>query len=53
VELTLEIVHEFVKKIIVHKSEKVDDKRFQQVDIYYSGVDIIREPSPEEMEKYF
>jgi hypothetical protein len=52
-ELTPEIVHEFVEKIVVHKSEKIDGKRRQQVDIYYNGVGIIREPSPEEMEEYF
>jgi hypothetical protein len=52
-ELTPEIVHEFVEKIVVHKPEKVDGKRYQQVDIYYNGVGIIREPSPEEMEEYF
>ncbi len=52
-ELTPEIVHEFVEKIIVHKPEKVDGKRYQQVDIYYNGMGIIREPSPEEMEEYF
>jgi hypothetical protein len=52
-ELTSEIVHEFVEKIVVHKPTKLDGKRFQQVDIYYNGVGIIREPSPEEMEEYF
>jgi predicted DNA-binding protein (UPF0251 family) len=41
------------KKVVIHKPEKVDGKRFQQVDIYYNGVGIIREPSPEEMEEYF
>jgi hypothetical protein len=52
-DLTPEIVHEFVEKIVVHKPTKLDGKRFQQVDIYYNGVGIIREPSPEEMEEYF
>jgi DNA invertase Pin-like site-specific DNA recombinase len=52
-ELTPEIVHEFVEKIVVHKPTKLDGKRFQQVDIYYNGVGIIREPSPEKMEEYF
>ncbi len=32
-ELTPEIVHEFVEKIIVHKPEKIDGKRYQQVDM--------------------
>jgi hypothetical protein len=42
-----------VEKIVVHKPTKLDGKRFQQVDIYYNGVGIIREPSPEEMEEHF
>lgn len=52
-ELTPEIVHEFIEKIVVHKPEKICGKRHQQMDIYYNGVGIIREPSPEEMEEYF
>lgn len=52
-ELTPEIVHEFVEKIVVHKPEKIDGERRQQVDIYYNGVGIVRESSPEEMEEYF
>lgn len=51
--LTPEIVHEFVEKIAVHKPERINGKRHQQVDIFYNGVGIIREPSPEEMEEYF
>jgi hypothetical protein len=42
-----------VEKIVVHKPTKLDGKRYQQVDIYYNGVGIIRELSPEEMEEYF
>ena len=30
-----------------------DGIRYQSVEIYYNGVGIIREPSPEEMEEYF
>lgn len=52
-ELTPEIVHEFVDRIIVHRPEQIDGKRTQKVDIVYNGVGIIREPSPEEMEEYF
>jgi hypothetical protein len=52
-ELTPELVHEFIQKIVVSKPEYRDGKRYQQVDIYYNGVGIIREPSPEEMEEYF
>jgi hypothetical protein len=52
-ELTPELVHEFIQKIVVFKPEYRDGKRYQQVDIYYNGVGIIREPSPEEMEESF
>lgn len=34
-ELTPEIMHELIEKIVVHVSEKVDGKRTQQIDIYY------------------
>lgn len=52
-ELTPEIVHEFIQKIVVGKPEYKDSKRHQIVEIHYNGVGIIREPSPEEMEEYF
>lgn len=52
-ELTPELVHEFIQKIVVCKPEYKAGKRYQSVEIYYNGVDIIREPSPEEMEEYF
>ena len=52
-ELTPEIVHEFIRKIVVGKPEYKDGKRYQSVEIHYNGVGIIREPSPEEMEEYF
>ncbi|MEY8391837.1 recombinase family protein [Lachnospiraceae bacterium 45-W7] len=52
-ELTPEIVHEFIQKIVVGKPEYKDGKRYQSVEILYNGVGIIREPSPEEMEEYF
>lgn len=52
-ELTPELVHEFIQKIVVGKSEYKDGIRYQSVEIYYNGVGIIREPSPEEMEEYF
>ncbi len=35
-ELTPTIVNEFIKKIIVHASEKVDGKRVQKVDIVFN-----------------
>ena len=52
-ELTPEILHEFIEKIIVSKSYKIDGKRHQNLDIYYNGVGIIKEPTPEQMEEYF
>lgn len=53
-ELTPELVHEFIQKIVVSKPEYRNGKRYQGVEIYYNGVGIIiREPSPEEVEEYF
>jgi site-specific DNA recombinase len=52
-ELTPELVHEFIEKIVVSKPGYRDGKRYQTIDIYYNGVGVIREPSPEEMERYF
>ncbi len=52
-ELTPELVHEFIQKIVVGKPEYQDGKRHQSVEIYYNGVGIIRRPSPEEREEYF
>lgn len=51
--LTPELVHEFIEKIVVSAPEYKDGKRYQSVEIYYNGVGIIREPTPEEMEEYF
>lgn len=52
-ELTAELVHEFIDKIVVHAPRYLDGKRVQIVDIYYNGVGILRELSPEEMEEAF
>lgn len=52
-ELTPEILHEFIEKIVVSQPYKIDGKRHQDLDIYYNGVGIIKEPSPEQMEEYF
>ena len=52
-ELSPEIIHEFIEKIVVSKPEYIEGKRHQNLDIYYNGVGIIREPTPEEMEKLF
>lgn len=50
-ELTPELVHEFIDKIVVHEAHYLDNKRYQIVDIYYSGVGIFKEFTPEEMEE--
>ena len=52
-ELTPETVHEFINKIVVSNPEYIDGKRHQSLEIYYNGVGIVREPSPEEMEELF
>lgn len=51
--LTPELVHEFIEKIVVSAPEYKDGKRYQEVEIHYNGVGIVREPTPEEMEEYF
>lgn len=52
-ELTSELVHEFIDKIVVHAPRYLDGKRVQLIDIYYNGVGILRELTPEEMEEAF
>jgi len=52
-ELTPEIVHEFIEKIVVSKPEYRDGKRYQNLEIYYNGMGIVREPTPEEMDFLF
>ena len=52
-ELTPELVHEFIDKIVVYAPRYLDGKRVQLMDIYYSGVGILRELTPEEMEEAF
>ena len=52
-ELTPEILHEFIEKIVVHSPETVDSKRHQKVDIYYNAIGLWCAPDPEEMEELF
>ena len=52
-ELTPEIVHEFIEKIVVSKPEKIDGKRHQQVDIYYSTIGLWTAPEPETLEQEY
>ncbi len=51
--LTPELIHEFVEKIVVYAPKYLDGKRVQNVDIYYRGVGILNELTPEEMEESF
>ena len=53
IELTPELVHKFIEKIIVHEPYRENGKRFQQVDIHYLGVGVITVPTPEELEMDF
>ena len=46
-ELTPEIINELIDKILVHQQIKVDGTKYQQIDIYYSGVGIISIPASE------
>ena len=52
-ELTGELVHEFIDKIVVSAAHYFDGKRYQIIDIYYNGVGIIKPLSPEDMEASF
>ncbi len=52
-ELTPELLHEFIEKIVVHERKYLDGKRYQIIDIYFYGVGIIKELTPEEMEAEF
>ena len=52
-ELTPELVHEFISKIVVHAPYRKDKRRHQAIDIYYSGVGIVYIPEPEESEMMF
>ena len=50
-ELTPTIVNEFIKKIVVHAPEKIDGKRFQQVDIVVNFVGEIHFPTEPQTEQ--
>ena len=52
-ELTPELVHEFISKIVVHAPYRKDKRRHQAIDIYYNGVGIVYIPEPEESEMMF
>ena len=52
-ELTPELIHEFIEKIVVSSPRYLDGKRYQIVDVYYNGIGIIRGLTPEDMEEVF
>lgn len=45
-ELTPEIVHEFIDKIVVSKPKKLNGKRHQRVDIHYNTIGLWTAPDP-------
>ena len=52
-ELTQELLHEFIDRIVISAPHYLDGKRCQLVDVYYKGVGIVNELTPEEMEAGF
>ena len=52
-ELSPEIVHEFIEKIVVSQPEKVNGKRHQTVDIYYNTIGLWIAPGPETLEQEY
>lgn len=47
-ELDAEIIREFVERIVVHKTEKVDGRRQQRIQIVYKSVGVIDVPAGHE-----
>lgn len=37
-KLNCEVIKTFIDKIIVHKVDKIDGKRYQAIEIYYNGI---------------
>lgn len=52
-ELTAEIVHKFIGKIVVSKPNKLNGKRHQRVDIYCNTIGLWVAPVPEELEQEY
>ncbi len=52
-ELTPELVHEFIEKIVVYQPDKVDGKRRQRVDVYYNTIGLWSAPEPEALEQQY
>ncbi len=52
-ELTPEIVHEFIEKIVVSRPDNLNGKRHQQVDIYYNTIGLWAAPDPKVLEQEY
>lgn len=50
IELTPEIVREFVQKVVVYQAEKINGRRMQRIDIYFNGVGQILLPTQDKRE---
>ena len=48
--LSPELVHEFIDKIVVHAPRYLEGKRYQIIDIFFYGIGLVKELTPEEME---
>ena len=38
IELTPELVREFVQKVVVYQAEKINGRRTQRIDLYFNGI---------------
>jgi len=52
-ELTPEIVHEFISRIVISEKRIVDGKTVHPIDIHYNAVGILDDFTPEEFEELF
>lgn len=51
-ELTPEILNDFLEKIVIHAPDKSSGKRKQEVNICYNAVGILDVPTTEELIEY-
>ena len=52
-ELSQEILHEFIEKIVVHHAEKIGGEKVQRIEIYYNCIGEWNAPKIDEMPKAF
>lgn len=43
-ELTPELLHEFIDRIVVHEAEKMGPRRTQRIEIYYNFIGAVELP---------